>query len=203
MVLWGSGAGSLTAFRLGRRLQSSIRSRGADQSVVRCSGAQSTSRPSCSSSRRRPDTGASSPGHAPRALVVRAELQSAGVSEPIGTGLTDAGYWHQRQMDSITSRGIALLIPPDADRRKGAQQRNWTGGAYDVMRRVLATEAGAERYRKRQAMIEPVFGHTKFNRKIDMFHRRGRSAARSEWRLITATHNLLKLHKHQIAATGA
>jgi hypothetical protein len=32
---------------------------------------------------------------------------------------------------------------------------------------------------------------------------RGRSAVRSEWRLITATHNLLKLHKHQIAAAGA
>ena len=48
MVLWGLGAGSLTAFRLGRRLQSSIRSRGADQSVVRCSGAQSSARPSCS-----------------------------------------------------------------------------------------------------------------------------------------------------------
>ena len=45
MVLWGLGAGSLSAFRLGRRLQSSIRSRGADQSVVRCSGAQSIPRP--------------------------------------------------------------------------------------------------------------------------------------------------------------
>ena len=50
MGLWGLGAGSLSAFRLGRRLQSSIRSRGADQSVVRCSGAQSTSRPSSSGS---------------------------------------------------------------------------------------------------------------------------------------------------------
>jgi hypothetical protein len=43
------GAGSLTALRLGRLLQSSIRSRGADQSVVRCSGAQSSGRPSCAS----------------------------------------------------------------------------------------------------------------------------------------------------------
>ena len=41
MGLWGLGAGSLAAFRLGRRLQSSIRSRGADQGVVRCPGAQS------------------------------------------------------------------------------------------------------------------------------------------------------------------
>ena len=38
---------------------------------------------------------------------------------------------------------------------------------------------------------------------IDSFQRRGRSAVRSEWRLITATHNLMKLHKHQIAAAGA
>jgi hypothetical protein len=40
------GAGSLTACRLGTLLQSSIWSRGADQSVVRCSGAQSRGRPS-------------------------------------------------------------------------------------------------------------------------------------------------------------
>ena len=42
-------------------------------------------------------------------------------------------------------------------------------------------------------MIEPVFGHTKHNRGMGRFHRRGRGAVRAEWRLITATHNLLKL----------
>jgi hypothetical protein len=71
------------------------------------------------------------------------------------------------------------------------------------MRRVLETDAGRELYRKRQAMIEPVFGHTKFNRRIDRFQRRGRSACRSEWRLITATHNLLKLHRNQTAPAAA
>jgi hypothetical protein len=44
-----------------------------------------------------------------------------------------------------------------------------------------------------------TFGNTKFNRGIDRFRRRGRSAVRSEGRLITATHNLLKLHTHQLA----
>ena len=48
-------------------------------------------------------------------------------------------------------------------------------------------------------MIEPVFADTKFNRRIDRFQRRGRAAARSEWRLITATHNLLKLWRHTSA----
>jgi hypothetical protein len=52
-------------------------------------------------------------------------------------------------------------------------------------------------------MIEPVFGDMKFNRRIDRFLRRGRAAARSEWRLITASHNLLKLHRHTLQAAGA
>ena len=58
-------------------------------------------------------------------------------------------------------------------------------------------------YRKRKGMIEPVFGHNKFNRRIDRFQRRGRSAARSEWRLITATHNRQKLHSDQQALATA
>ena len=58
------------------------------------------------------------------------------------------------------------------------------------MRRVLATDLGADLYRKRQWMIEPVFADTKFNRRMDRFLRRGRAACRSEWRLINATGNL-------------
>ena len=52
-------------------------------------------------------------------------------------------------------------------------------------------------------MIEPAFAHTKFNRGIDRFLRRGRAACRSERRLIIATHNLVKLHRHHVAAAGA
>jgi hypothetical protein len=113
--------------------------------------------------------------------------------------LADAGYWHQRQMQTIVDRGIQVLIPPDASKRKGARP-GWDGGLYAFMRRVLASDHGRELYRQRQPMIEPVFGQTKHNRRIDRFQRRGRAAVRSEWRLITATHNLLKLHRHTLAA---
>ena len=95
-----------------------------------------------------------------------------------------------------------VLIPPDAGKRKGARP-GWDGGLYAFMRRVLATDRGGELYAKRQGMIEPVFADTKFNRRIDRFQRRGRSAARSEWRLITATHNLLKLWRHTTAPMPA
>ena len=52
-------------------------------------------------------------------------------------------------------------------------------------------------------MIEPVFADTKFNRRSDRFLGCGRAAARSEWRLITATRNLLKLWRQATALAAA
>jgi hypothetical protein len=52
-------------------------------------------------------------------------------------------------------------------------------------------------------MVEPVFGQIKTNRRIGRLKRRGRAAARSEWRLLAATHNLLKLHRHTLATAIA
>ena len=80
-----------------------------------------------------------------------------------------------------------------------ARATGWTGGMYAFMRRVLATPFGQDLYRQRQITIEPVFGQIKFNRAIKRFQRCGRSACRSEWRLIAATHNPLKLHNHRLA----
>jgi transposase len=128
----------------------------------------------------------------PMVNAVRRELRAAGVAALPKVVVADAGYWHRVQMQALAGDGIGVLIPPDANKRKGTRP-GWDGGLYAFMRRVLATPAGAELYRKRTAMIEPVFGDTKFNRKIDRFQRRGRAACRSEWRLIMATHNLLKL----------
>jgi Transposase DDE domain len=99
-------------------------------------------------------------------------------------------------MDDLAGRGITVLVTPDADKRKAAGP-GWGGGRYAFMRRVFGTDRGRELYRKRQVTIEPVFAHTKFNRRIDRFLRRGISGCRSEWRLITATHNVLKLHSHR------
>ena len=70
------------------------------------------------------------------------------------------------------------------------------------MRRKLATNRGRELYATRKITVEPVYGQIKHNRNIDRFMRRGRAAAQSEWRLVIATHNLLKLHNHWIANTA-
>src|SRR3954463_315198 len=134
----------------------------------------------------------------PMVRATQRELAAHGLGDP-DVVLADAGYWHQRQMQQIAGEGITVLVPPDAGLRKG-ERPGWTGGMYSFMRRVLATPHGHDLYRQRQITIEPVFGQIKFNRVINRFQRRGRTACRSEWRLIAATHNLLKLHTHRLAA---
>src|SRR3954454_12368022 len=134
----------------------------------------------------------------PMVNAAQTELDYAGVKENLDVVLADAGYWHRVQMQRLMADGLQVLIPPDANKRHG-ERPGWRGGLYAFMRRVLAGEGGGELYARRQVMVEPVFANAKFNRRCDRFLRRGRSACRSEWRLITATHNLLKLWKHSTA----
>ncbi len=127
------------------------------------------------------------------------ELAGTGVAETPGVVLADAGYWKNDAIDTLVAQGIPTLVAPDADRRKQPRPGR-RGGLYDFTRRVLATDWGKELYLRRQGIVEPVFGQVKSNRGANRFLRRGRSAVRSEWRLLTATHNLLKLHRHHLSA---
>jgi transposase len=126
------------------------------------------------------------------------ELERAGVNDRPGVVLADAGYWMNDAIEALSEEGVPTLVAPDADRRKEPRPGR-RGGRYDFARRILATGWGKELYLKRQGTVEPVFGQIKSNRGADRFQRRGRSAVRSEWRLLAATHNLLKLHRHQLA----
>src|SRR3954468_7588077 len=138
----------------------------------------------------------------PMITAARDELARAGVQQPPEVVLADAGYWHHVQMERLAAEGVTVLVPPDANKRAGARP-GWNGGLYAFMRRVLATDQGGALYAKRQGMIEPVFADTKFNRGIDRFLRRGRGAARSEWRLTNTAHNLLKLWRHTTAPAAS
>jgi transposase len=124
-------------------------------------------------------------------------LERHGVNDTPDTVLGDAGYWHGDQIESITKRGIEVLIPPDGTMREG-KRPGWEHGLYELMRHKLSTDRGRELYAKRKISVEPVYGQIKHNRRVDRFMRRGRAAALSEWRLVAATHNLLKLHSHWI-----
>ena len=139
----------------------------------------------------------------PMITAAIAELSKAGLDARLEVALADSQYWNEEHMDEvIANKHVQVLIPPESGLREEPRP-GWTGGLYDWMRSVLKSALGRELYRKRKHMVEPVFGHTRHNRQMTRFHRRGRSAVRTEWRSIMATHNLTKLHRHQIAAVEA
>ena len=58
----------------------------------------------------------------------------------------------------------------------------------------LARPTARSLYRQRQAIIEPVFGDIKTNRRTSRFLRRGIDNTRTEWHWLLAGHNLTILH---------
>jgi hypothetical protein len=59
--------------------------------------------------------------------AAQTELATAGIDTLPEVVLADAGYWHQPQMEAIVDRGVAVLISPDAGKRKGTRP-GWDGG---------------------------------------------------------------------------
>jgi hypothetical protein len=75
--------------------------------------------------------------------------------------------------------------------------------AKQRMARKLRTKRGREKYARRKAIIEPIFGQVKQVLGFHRFALRGLAAMRSEWRLMCTVHNLLKLWRHtRVAVAG-
>jgi hypothetical protein len=59
----------------------------------------------------------------------------------------------------------------------------------------VRSEAGRAIYKRRKAVVEPVFGQTKHARGFRQFLLRGLEKVTAEWNLVALTHNLLKLFR--------
>ena len=145
----------------------------------------------------------------PMVTAAQAALAAAGVTEPIGRVLADAGYWSE---NNATAEGPDRLIATlkDWKQRRAARDMGTTVGSppedastLEAMEHRLRTPEGAQAYAQRSHTVEPVFGDTKENRGWRRFRRRGLSAAQSEWALMTVSHNITKLFNHQAAAGHA
>lgn len=133
---------------------------------------------------------------------VEANRQAVGVNEKIGVALADAGYSSDDNFTKTPAGDAELLVATQKDwkQRKAMQDLPPPQGpsppglsATELMERKLLTERGRRLYKLRGQTVEPVFGQIKDVRGFDRFMRRGFDACRSEWSLICATHNLLKL----------
>lgn len=112
----------------------------------------------------------------------------------------DAGFFSAANLRTAHERGIDAYIPPDRDRHGvtpgGGPPSPSRGGEASVRMRVkLQTTLGDAIYRRRKAIIEPIFAYIKDRRGFRRFSFRGLCNVRAEWSLICLTHNLLKLYR--------
>lgn len=135
----------------------------------------------------------------PMMAAVAANATAAGIEGGLGTVLADAGYWSEA---NATAAGPDRLIATSKDwkQRRAAREMGTTTGpapegasTLEAMEHRLRTEEGAAAYGQRSCTVEPVFGQAKENRGVRRFMRRGLVAADSEWALVCATANILKL----------
>jgi transposase len=129
--------------------------------------------------------------------AARENLEQIGHEQRVKCVLADGGYWNHDDIATARQRAVVILPTHDPHHKGPRQQAPRRGPEADRINRILNTPAGKRLYRRRAELVEPVFAHTKHTRQITRFSRRGHTAVRAEWRLIAATHNLLKLFRHQ------
>lgn len=129
-----------------------------------------------------------------------AELQLK--AKGIGVVLADAGYCSDKNMEDARPDGPEFIVATKKDwkQRQALRETSPPRGRIpdklslrERMERKLSTKRGRALYKKRGQIVEPVFGQIKTCRGIQKFIRRGLEACAQEWKLICATHNLLKL----------
>ena len=140
----------------------------------------------------------------PMIAATNQSLADAGIDDDIARLLADAGYCSEDNLAALNGQDPDCFIatrnthrnPEPRCGRRGPLPAEAT--LVDKMDRKVSKKAGRAVYRKRQHLIEPVFGQTKDARGARRFMRRGKSAAQSEWKLLMGTHNLLKLYRQTL-----
>jgi transposase len=129
-------------------------------------------------------------------------LEAIGVKLPDGAVLTaDAGYFseenvttcEQHKLDPFIATGRFKHSEPPPPAPRGPIPNDAT--PKQRMARKTRTKKGRKIYSRRKAIVEPVFGQigtVQDGRRVLI---RGKPAARAQWRLECAIHNLLKLHR--------
>jgi transposase len=140
----------------------------------------------------------------PMMELAKANLKAVGVSRRMGTGLMDAGYGSESNLKWAMGRkrktDYLIATLKDWKQRKALRRSPAPSGRMpeglsvkDRMDRKLLTRRGRKLYKLRGCTVEPVFGQVKGAQEFKVFSRKGTKAAQSEWKMVAAAHNLLKL----------
>ncbi len=113
----------------------------------------------------------------------------------------DSGFFSGQGLREMKQRGIDLYVPDNnlrhemrtGKRAEGIGQSRIRDPEHQRMREKLRSAAGRAQYRRRQAVVEPVFGILKEQRGMRKFRRRGLAAVTTEWTLAAIAYNLTRM----------
>lgn len=131
-------------------------------------------------------------------LVPMAEAITANVGGLAVTTSADAGYFSEQNVEHPALAATDLLVPPDRQKHgvtANVEAPGENASAAQRMRHKLSSPEGRAQYKKRKAIVEPVFGQIKEARGLRRLLLRGFAAATAEFNFIALTHNLLKLFR--------
>jgi transposase len=133
-------------------------------------------------------------------MIERIEEQMGRLPEKL---LTDAGYFSEAGIRAVEGRGIEVFCPPGRGKKeeregckRGRPPRDETFA--EAQRRKVRGHRGRVHYRRRKAIVEPVFGQMKEGQRFRQFLLRGRRKVRGEWFLGCLAHNLRKIHRARV-----
>jgi transposase len=138
---------------------------------------------------------------APMITATRRTLAAAGITDRPARLAADCGYWSIANVSAIPDAPELLIRPArharhGKPRKDGRPSESKSDALRDAMNAKLETDEGKALYALRSRTIEPVFGQIKTVQGARRFSRRGLTACQAEWKLLCATHNLLKLWRH-------
>jgi transposase len=113
----------------------------------------------------------------------------------------DSGFFSGFALQQMKQRGIDLYVPDNnlkhemqtGERAVGIGKNHIRDPEHLRMREKLRSPAGRGIYRRRQAVVEPVFGILKEQRGMRKFRRRGLAAVTTEWMLAVIAYNLTRI----------
>lgn len=119
--------------------------------------------------------------------------------------LADSGYCSEENLRAATNKKVDLYVATGKQKHNQKPQPSPRGRIaqsatlVDRMKRKLTTRTGRAIYAGRKTIVEPVFGQIKQAQGFRQFLLRGVEKVQSEWALVCASHNMLKLYR---ACTG-
>jgi len=134
----------------------------------------------------------------PMLATARASLDAAGIHDPVGKALFDAGYASEDNFTTSCEAELYVAVTREArqtGRLRDGKKPHTMKPSWQQMATRLNTPEGKTLYKRRAGMIEPVFAQL-FSRLGRHLHYRDTKVA-LELHLWAASHNLLKAIRAQ------